>query len=226
VNKAAAAITMWCDIDPLAWTDFENWHVREHLPERMGVDGFVRGTRWRSESRSHGVFVLYELEDLSAFQGPSYQQRLNDPTPWTKRVMPAVKNMMRTPSRITQRTGAGLGNSLLTLGMRPRLGSEEDLRGWLSNQCTSALIDLGASSVILLEADKHLPRASTAEHALRGVEDQVGDWCLLVDNYQRAARDQMAEHLETTGMFRRAELDGTVQAERYSFEYMLAKDEL
>jgi hypothetical protein len=35
-----AAVAMWWDILPPQREEFQEWHSREHFPERMGIEGF------------------------------------------------------------------------------------------------------------------------------------------------------------------------------------------
>ena len=39
-------LAIWNGIKPEAEDDFVAWHVREHIPERVGLPGFVRGRRY------------------------------------------------------------------------------------------------------------------------------------------------------------------------------------
>ena len=41
-----AAIAMWWDMAAHWRAEFEDWHSHEHFPERMGIPGFRRGSRW------------------------------------------------------------------------------------------------------------------------------------------------------------------------------------
>jgi hypothetical protein len=41
-----AAITMWADFAPEIVPELGDWHTHEHMPERLGIPGFLRGTRW------------------------------------------------------------------------------------------------------------------------------------------------------------------------------------
>ena len=41
-----AAIAIWCDVDAQVRGEFDDWHAREHMPERLSIPGFLRGTRW------------------------------------------------------------------------------------------------------------------------------------------------------------------------------------
>ena len=45
-----AAVAMWWDISPEMRAEWEDWHTHEHMPERLGIPGFLRGTRWVADS--------------------------------------------------------------------------------------------------------------------------------------------------------------------------------
>ena len=79
---------MWWDIAPAVKADFEDWHSHEHFPERLGVPGFRRGSRWRSATGGEGVVVMYELEAYDTLSSSHDLARLNAPTPWSTRMMP------------------------------------------------------------------------------------------------------------------------------------------
>ena len=34
------------DIEAPAIAEHDEWHTHEHLPERLSIPGFLRGTRW------------------------------------------------------------------------------------------------------------------------------------------------------------------------------------
>jgi hypothetical protein len=34
------------DVDVEAVAEHDRWHTQEHLPERLAITGFLRGTRW------------------------------------------------------------------------------------------------------------------------------------------------------------------------------------
>ena len=49
-----AAVAMWWDIAPEVRAEWEDWHTREHMPERLAIPGFLRGTRWIADSGRMG----------------------------------------------------------------------------------------------------------------------------------------------------------------------------
>jgi hypothetical protein len=43
-----AAMLLTFDIVEEAIPEHDDWHTHEHLPERLSIPGFLRGTRWVS----------------------------------------------------------------------------------------------------------------------------------------------------------------------------------
>ena len=111
----SAAVAMWWDIAPAMKAEFEDWHSHEHFPERMSIPGFRRGSRWADAKGGEGFFVLYELDQYEVLASPAYLARLNDPTPWSTRMMPHHRNMVRSLCRISDSYGGGIGQHMLTL---------------------------------------------------------------------------------------------------------------
>ena len=45
----------WMDIDPAEEADFNLWYDREHLAERVGIEGFVEARRWIAADEQPGL---------------------------------------------------------------------------------------------------------------------------------------------------------------------------
>ena len=94
-----AAVAMWWNVAPQMREEFEDWHTHEHFPERLSIPGFQRGTRWRALGGEPSFFVLYEATRLAVLTGKDYLARLNDPTPWSRKMMPHHLDMVRSRAR-------------------------------------------------------------------------------------------------------------------------------
>ena len=44
----SAAMLLSFDIAEEAQREHDDWHSHEHLPERLAIPGFLRGSRWRA----------------------------------------------------------------------------------------------------------------------------------------------------------------------------------
>jgi hypothetical protein len=111
------AIIIWNDIAPEGRDEFYNWHIHEHIPERLGVPGFLRGSRYMAISpQTKPEFVtLYEITDASVATSAAYLARLNAPTEWTKRATSHFRNTARALTEVLVSEGAGPGGVMATI---------------------------------------------------------------------------------------------------------------
>jgi hypothetical protein len=199
----SAAMLLWYDIVPAAIAEHDDWHTREHFPERVGIPGFIRAQRWVSGAAALRYFVVYEVSDIDILSAGPYLERLNNPTPWTSRMMPNFRGMVRGFCRLLSRHGSVLGTSGLTIRYSARPGMEDQLHNWLDRDLLPELLQRrGATSAFLLRADA-LPEM-TAEQRIRGRDAGV-DLVLLVTGYSAdliadlARTDLNANSLEAHG---------------------------
>ena len=180
-----AAVAMWWDVAPAQQAEFEDWHAHEHFPERVRIPGFLRGSRWASTAGDGGFFVMYELEAYETLTSPGYLDRLDNPTPWSVKMMPHHRNMMRSQCRIMESCGGGLGGFTMTVRLSPEQGRRDALRGHLQEMLRTLPASRGITGAHLLETDT--PKADpTAEQKIRG-GDAVADWIVLVCGYDAQA---------------------------------------
>ena len=89
------------DIDPEHEADFNRWYDREHLEERVAIDGFLEARRYLAHQASPKYLFLYSTVALEVLDSPAYRARLASPTEWSKKTMARFKNMIRAVARIT-----------------------------------------------------------------------------------------------------------------------------
>lgn len=183
------AMVFWHDFAPgTDEVDFHEWHSKEHIPERVGVPGFRRGYRHQVIEGGPTIFVMYEVDDLTVLISEAYLERLNDPSPWTKKAMAYFANSSRTLCSVSEDCGRGIGGLALTVQLAPAQGRAEDLRGWLCGEVLPAAVQQpGILAAQLLEADEAASRTETQEKKMRGTADQVADWVIVVRGYDEAA---------------------------------------
>jgi hypothetical protein len=185
-----AAVTIWCDVAPGVREEFDHWHAHEHMPERLSIPGFLRGSRWVSADGG-SYFILYELESEATLTGAAYLERLNNPTPWSRKMMPHHRNMVRGLCRVEASSGRARGQWLLTA--RSRSATTLDLASLASRK--------GIVAAHLLHAIGTPPQ--TAEQKLRG-GDASPDGVALVTGYEEAAVRAAAIAGATVGLYRLA----------------------
>jgi len=99
-------LAIWHDVDAAIGDDYERWYFREHLPERVGVPGFVAGRRYEAVEGAPKFLTYYEGKSPDVFISKPYLDRLNDPTPWTTSVLRYFRDTNRTICRRTWETGS------------------------------------------------------------------------------------------------------------------------
>lgn len=183
-----AAIAMWWDVAPEARAEWEDWHTSEHMPERLAIPGFLRGTRWVGGEGAY--FVLYETASLETISSGPYLERLNNPTPWSRKMMPRHRNMVRSLCAVKAGWGGGVPQVLATVRFArtsslPRLPQGQGLTG-----------------AHLLESQP-MPGGQTTEQKIRG-GDATADWILLVGGYDAEAVRAAAMPEGIVGFYRPA----------------------
>jgi hypothetical protein len=209
------------DVVPEAIPEHDDWHTHEHLPERLAIPGFLRGTRWVALRGNPRYVVLYEVEELATLSAPAYLKRLNEPSAWTTRIMPHYRGMRRGFCAVTGSFGFGLGHVSLLVRFDPRSGSAASLRRWLLQELLPEVpAEPGIGSIHLLEGAA-TPQM-TNEQRIRGRDAGV-DWALLVSGYREAALAGLLPHV--IGPLEQRGAAGVVDA-MYRMDYSLTRLEV
>jgi hypothetical protein len=170
--------------------EFEHWHTHEHYPERLGIPGFRRASRWRDATGGEGIFQLYELEGHGVLSSDAYLARLNAPTPWSTRMMPHHRNMVRSQCNVIASRGGVTARHALTIRFSPQDGGAQGLMQRLLALLAGLPGRAGLGGAHLL---RHSPPAiaPTAEQKIRG-GDSYADWVLVITGYELQVLDELA----------------------------------
>jgi hypothetical protein len=187
--RPEALLAIRSDIANAVERDYLEWLTREHTIERVGIDGFMSARLFRSQHSGFGRYlILYELADASVVDSPAYLERLNNPTPWTSRMMPHLGNFVRGGGAVTAHLGAGYGAAIVPL-MMPAGPSE---------QAYSALEtiakDSGVAAIRILQTDLCRTSVATNEKTLRS-RDQSFEALLIMEAFDEDAAKRAAKAL-------------------------------
>jgi hypothetical protein len=119
------------DIDSADEAEFNRWYDREHLEERVAIDGFLEARRYVAHQGSPKYLSLYSTATFDVLDSPAYRTALANQTAWSKATIARFKNMIRAVARITVSRGQGRGAALGIIRLRPTKGSEDKLRAAL-----------------------------------------------------------------------------------------------
>ncbi len=191
-----AAMLLSFDVEADAIEEHDRWHTHEHLPERLSIPGFRRGTRWTAIDGAPRYMVLYEVESLATLASEVYLARLNHPTPWTTRMMPRYKGMNRGLCAVVGSFGLGQGGTAALIRFTPEASHSTPLIRWMLEALRAVPRMPGLGSAHLLQGAQ--TAAMTNEQRIRGADRGV-DSALIVTGYDRNAVAAYANELCAVG---------------------------
>lgn len=205
------------DVDPAEEADFNLWYDREHLAERVAIDGFIEARRWIAEEAPTKYFCTYSTDTFEALNSPAYKKVLANQTDWSKHHISRFRNPGRVVGRITVSRGQGRGGVLGVVRLRLNpAGDQSALREKLRELLDPGMLP-GIISMHLVEGDPELSKNLTNPNAS---DPGAGDWYVLIDGSSLSAvRGLMKERFQEPG----AEVVSTAT---YRLLWDLAKSDL
>jgi hypothetical protein len=173
------AIAIWNGISDEGRAEFYAWHLKEHMPERVGIPGFLRGRRYRAADGATDpeFFTLYETQTFEVTRSVDYFNRLNSPTSWTKRATAHFKTTSRSLARVVASFGVGSGGALLTL----RFDVTDDEAEPLAEIIRKVANLPEVTGAHILKGDEEASGTKTAESKDRTDFVQPARWAMLIE---------------------------------------------
>ena len=76
--------------------EFHDWYDTEHVPERLGVPGFLNAERWIGDELPTLAIATYDLESPDVMNTPAYQAVAGENVSvWTRRIAGKTNRLMR-----------------------------------------------------------------------------------------------------------------------------------
>lgn len=189
--NAPAALVLLFDIAAAVGAGHDDWHTHEHMPERLGIPGFRRGTRWIAHdtagaaSAAAHYCVVYEVASIAVLDSAAYRTRLDHPTPWTSAMMRHYQGMRRALCTLEADVGCGLGTTLLVIPFAPAKEAQGEIDRWLVDDILPGLVQRPGLAAARLYRNA-LAAEMTTEQAIRG-RDATLHSALFVTGYDETA---------------------------------------
>ena len=176
---APGILAIWNDREDAIAEVYEHWYVSEHLPERLGVPGFVAARRYEAAKGAPRFFTRYDVESLEVLSSPDYLARLASPSPLTRQVMASFRNMIRTVCSPAYRSrGSALGGCVVAAYVEQPAGIDASSLLEGAAACESDPRVLG---VQVWRAAQDPAHAASSEAKLRPGGDRRIEAALVVD---------------------------------------------
>ena len=183
----SAVLVNWGGIVETKEIEYNEWHSKEHMPERISIPGFLRGIRAigiPGTDIKHKYFMMYEAEKKEVFVSKKYLEKLNKPTEWTKEILSNYLSPSRTICSVIYSKSIGVGGYLSTirfLGKNiPNNQNVESLKSY-----ASTLLKLkGITGMHVILGDCIFGQMKTEEKKYRssqGLGDQLVTQAVIVE---------------------------------------------
>ena len=190
MTELPGILAIWNDCSPGREADFEEWYQHEHFHERIAVPGFLLGRRYEVVSGRPRYFCFYLTQSLDILKSAAYLERLDNPTPQTRRIMSdAFRDMSRTVCHRTLRLGAMRGAAAITV----RFGSRPDPAA-LKTIIEGLMHDKAVACGEIWSAIDANAIPVSEEERLRGGDRKIAG-CLFVETLRVAEAEKIAVDL-------------------------------
>lgn len=221
-----AVLAIWNGVEDGVETEFLNWHVHEHIPERVALPGFCRGRRYVAIDGHPKFFNFYEADAVSVFTSPAYRAALDTPSSWTQRVVRHFTDTSRTVCHVSGSWGRGEGAVVETLQLTGADGSHilaAELNRTLGPRVSAMH---GVVGVHILEGQGDTGRHATAETRLRSAPDAKADLIVLVELTEPGLLAELRDNLMSEAALRACGAVGDIRRGAYALQFSLSKDDL
>jgi hypothetical protein len=163
---AKGALIVAMDFTAVAEDEFHDWYDTEHIPERLGVPGFLNAERFISISNPKVAVALYDLDSREVlFSEPYKKVGGANGSPWTKRVTAKTKGLIRmegeqvNPGDKLAPTGDAAAVLLISMNVAPEI--EPEFNAWYNEEHLDALAGVPG----VLSARRYRGTGSTQKYA-------------------------------------------------------------
>ncbi|MFM0736308.1 hypothetical protein PQQ51_03540 [Paraburkholderia xenovorans] len=174
--SGSAFLALWNDISAESDAEYNRWHTDEHVPERVGIAGFIAGRRYLSSAPGqHRYFTLYEVETAAVFESAAYLDVIARPTARSAAMRPLLSNVVRATCNTVGSAGSTAGQAIACVRIKAaRAFDERALIDTCSALADVTAVHLGRAHVAVPDAFEKWSNADQPTHVLlvEGTDEQ------------------------------------------------------
>jgi hypothetical protein len=196
-HKNEGLMAFWSDIDESYEAKYREWHTTEHIPERVGIPGFLTGQRYTRVRGGREFFMFYDTESVAVLGSEAYLRALNSPTVWTLESLKHFKNPLRNLYRkLAERGGVPSGTAKYVTCIRfNREDQPRSPHGDPSEAELSALETGDWARIRYFEIDEAATGRKTKERNVYGEQPESQRYLYIVDRNVEPTTVEI-EHLQ------------------------------
>lgn len=165
------------DVDADEELDFNRWYDKEHLAERVGIEGFTEARRYVAVDGRPKYLNLYTTSTFDVLSSTAYQKVLQNQTALSLHHISRFRNGGRAIVQVTASEGQGRGQALFFSAVRPSTENREKLRADIEQWLAAVVKNDDIISAHLVESDPQLSKPLTEDEP----PPSASDWYILLD---------------------------------------------
>lgn len=165
------------DVDPAEELDFNDWYDKEHLAERVEIEGFSEARRYIAHDAEPKYLNLYTTLTFDVLTSPQYAHALQNQTERSLHHIERFQNDSRAIAHITASHGQGRGSVVFFAAIRPGQENRDTLRSALSDTLAALVSENDIISTHLLESDPELSKPLTVDTP----PPNAHNWYVVID---------------------------------------------
>ena len=183
----SAILVNWGGIVESKEAEYNSWHSKEHMPERIALPGFLRGCRAigiPETNINHKYFMMYEAERKDVFVSRKYLERLNNPSKWTKNILSNYISPSRTICSVITSKSVGFGGWIGTVRFLNKDIESENHVEKLKLSVPQTIKLEGITGMHVLLGEKAYGQMETQEKSFRsnqGLNDQIITQAIIIE---------------------------------------------
>jgi hypothetical protein len=186
-------LAIWTEVEPEHLPEYRRWLSQEHVGQRIFGSGFLGARVCAALDNELAHFILYATESNEVLASQGYVDVLNNPTTWTRRMMPRLKNFDRGAGERVVKVGDGSGAWLLVsrFASLPSVGVRQ-----ISATLREMLSSNGVVTLQLFSLDRHSTDIPTQEKTMRSGSEGRFQSLLVIETMTEASLAAVRERLE------------------------------
>lgn len=175
-------LAIWTEIEQEHLKEYRNWLTREHIGQRIFSPGFLAARVHVSLNDERSHFILYATENEAVLGSQPYLETLNNPTPWTLRMMPRLRGFDRAAGSQMLKCGDGTGAFLVV----SRIRSQTANRGTVGAVLSRWLEAYDVVAARLLRVDRSATDLPSEEKTMRSGTEGAFQYLLAIESTSEA----------------------------------------
>lgn len=184
-DSARGLMAFWANVAAEHQPAYQRWHNAEHVAERLRIQGFVRGHRYRSVKDETRFLMYYETDGPEVLTSEAYLAALNMPTERTRTALTWFRNPVRNVYALYATWGHGPrtpASIVVTARFVDRTAWNGYVRPSVSLGIPPALFGYGVRRLREYRLDPDGSAMRTSEASLHGARSGLTGGLLLLES--------------------------------------------